>query len=100
MVQSDVLREMRNHFCGILDGDISLVIRFQTGLNQVSCHKMIYTLWRCQGHKRQGKTEELLQTVGDQGEIKVWNLKLDPGNKHKIIKTLAGHFNVKSKCSL
>ena len=69
MVQSDVLRGMRNRFCGILDGDLSPVIRFQTGLNQVSCHKMINTLWRCQGHKRQVKTEELLQTIGDQREI-------------------------------
>lgn len=69
MVQSDVLRGMRNCFCGILDGDLSLVIRLQTGLNQVSCHKMISTLWRCRGHKRQGKTEELSQTVGGQREI-------------------------------
>lgn len=32
--------------------------------------------------------------------MKVLNLKLDLGNKHNIKKTLVGHFNVKSKCSL
>ena len=69
LILNDVLRGLWNRFCGIPDGDLSLVIRrSQTGLNQVTCHKMIHTLWRCQGHKRQGKTEELLQTIGDQRE--------------------------------
>lgn len=85
----DVMKRMRKHSCGVLDGDLSLVIRkLPTGLWWVACSKMIIVLgdiWVTKNRESLRSWWKVWETREKQQQNAMCNLKLDLGNNDDII---------------